>query len=323
LNTIFTEHPNALLLGEDVLDPYGGAFKVTAGLSTKFPDRVLTTPISEAAITGLGAGLALRGYIPIVEIMFSDFLTLCADQIVNHASKFPLMYPNTHCPLILRTPIGGGRGYGPTHSQSLEKMFMGIPGLKILAPSVFHNPGETLRKVVIKEKGPVLFLEHKLLYSEKIQVNTSNIQLETLSAQDGYGVAVVRNYHQGNPDVCLIGYGGFSRDVSSLLLELAAEEIRVVVAIPECIDPPPIEILVRLASEAKRVVIVDEANEGFNWSTGVAALMYEKLWGVLEAPIKIVSSEREAIPTSQALELGMLLNKTKIEAALLETISWA
>ena len=108
LKSLFEHDSRVILIGEDVLDPYGGAFKVTAGLSTLYPNRVFTTPISEASITGLGAGLALRGYLPIVEIMFGDFLTLCADQIVNHAAKFPLMYKNVSCPLIIRTPMGGG-----------------------------------------------------------------------------------------------------------------------------------------------------------------------------------------------------------------------
>ena len=112
------------LIGEDMLDPYGGAFKVTKGVSSKFPERVITTPISESAIIGLGTGMAMRGMLPVVEIMFGDFLTLCTDQIVNSATKFPLMYKDrVAVPLVIRTPMGGGRGYGPTHSQSLEKMF--------------------------------------------------------------------------------------------------------------------------------------------------------------------------------------------------------
>jgi pyruvate/2-oxoglutarate/acetoin dehydrogenase E1 component len=129
------------ILGEDILDPYGGAFKVSRGLSTKYPDRVLTTPISEAAIVGLASGMALKGLLPIVEIMFGDFVTLAADQLVNHAAKFRWMYNDqVRVPLVVRTPMGGRRGYGPTHSQSLEKMFMGIPGLKVVAPNTLGDP---------------------------------------------------------------------------------------------------------------------------------------------------------------------------------------
>lgn len=227
LKWLFESDPRVMLLGEDVLDPYGGAFKVTSGLSTLYPDRVLTTPISEAAITGVGAGLALRGYVPIIEIMFGDFLTLCADQLVNHAAKFPLMYPNVSCPLIVRTPMGAGRGYGPTHSQSIEKMFLGLPGLKIVAPSHFHAPGQTLQKVVQREKGPVIFIERKLLYGERLQDATSGLVFEVMQDEAGYEVTVVRNYTMGDADVTLIGYGGATRHLPDLLRELAAEEIRV------------------------------------------------------------------------------------------------
>ena len=129
------------MLGEDILDPYGGAFKVTRGLSTDFPTRVRTTPISEAAIAGVSAGLALAGFRPIAEIMFGDFLALCFDQIANHISKYGAMYDGAAtCPVVIRTPSGGGRGYGPTHSQSLEKHFLGIPHLRVVAGSLWHDP---------------------------------------------------------------------------------------------------------------------------------------------------------------------------------------
>ena len=312
-----------MLLGEDVLDPYGGAFKVTAGLSTLYPDRVLTTPISEAAITGVGAGLALRGYVPIIEIMFGDFLTLCADQIVNHATKFPLMFPNVDCPLIIRAPMGGGRGYGPTHSQSLEKMFLGVPGLKIVAPSHFHVPGKTLRRVVANEHGPVIFIEHKQLYSEKLQGSVPDLHLDLVSDEAGYDVAVVRNYQRGEPDVGVIAYGGATRQLPKLLREMAVEEIRVIVIIPECIDPIPRKLLSHYASESNRIVVVDEGHDGFTWAAGVASLLYEDLWGKLHAPIRIVASDRTIIPSSSAQEAEMLISKEKIEAAIVEIISWA
>jgi acetoin:2,6-dichlorophenolindophenol oxidoreductase subunit beta len=108
-----------VLIGEDLLDPYGGAFKVTRGLSSAFPDRVLSTPISEAGMVGVATGMAMRGLRPVVEIMFGDFVTLVADQIINHATKFSWMYNDqVKVPLVIRTPMGGRRGYGPTHSQS-------------------------------------------------------------------------------------------------------------------------------------------------------------------------------------------------------------
>ncbi len=130
LRQALTQDERVLLLGEDILDPYGGAFKVTRGLSEAFPERVLTTPISEAGFTGVATGMALRGLRPVVEIMFGDFVTLIADQLINHAAKFRWMYNDqVSVPLVVRTPMGGRRGYGPTHSQTLEKLFLGVPGL--------------------------------------------------------------------------------------------------------------------------------------------------------------------------------------------------
>lgn len=323
LSTLFSSDPRVILLGEDVLDPYGGAFKVSAGLSTQFPDRVLTTPISEAGITGVAAGLALRGVVPLVEIMFGDFLTLCADQIVNHASKFTQMYADVRCPLIVRTPMGGGRGYGPTHSQSLEKMFLGIPGLKIIAPSHFHQPGQTLQRVVAKESGPVIFIEHKLLYREMLQTASQELGVSMETDETGYQTAVVRNYRAGTPDVCLIGYGGVSRFLPALLKRLAVEEIRVLVLLPESVDPLPLETLARFAAEAGRIVIAEESHDEFTWASSAASRLYEALWGRMQCPIKIVASDRSIIPTSFDQEAEMLISDTKIENAILEVLSWA
>ncbi|TFH34461.1 MAG: alpha-ketoacid dehydrogenase subunit beta, partial [Anaerolineales bacterium] len=157
------------LLGEDILDPYGGAFKVVQGLSTDFPERVLTTPVSEAGIVGVGVGMALRGLRPVVEIMFGDFLTLAADQLINHAAKFRWMSNDkVRVPLVVRTPMGGYRGYGPTHSQTLEKHFFGTPGLRVVAVNTLVNPQTIIARVVLEEDDPVLFVEHKLLYPQAL-----------------------------------------------------------------------------------------------------------------------------------------------------------
>jgi len=163
LHELMAEEERVFVIGEDILDPYGGAFKVTKGLSSAYPDRVLSTPVSEASITGFATGMALRGLRPILEIMFGDFITLCADQIVNGASKFSWIYnEQVEVPLVIRTPMGGRRGYGPTHSQTLEALFLGTPGLTIVAPSHLHSPGGLLRRAVLGGKGPVLFVENKL-----------------------------------------------------------------------------------------------------------------------------------------------------------------
>ena len=170
LNKKLDQEKSVILLGEDICDPYGGAFKVTKGLSTKYPNQVINTPISEHALVGVAAGLAMRGLSPVLEIMFGDFLTLCADQIINHVAKFFWMYNGkVKVPMVIRTPMGGRKGYGPTHSQTLEKIYLGIPGIEIIAPSNFHDPGELLIKSIDYGK-PVLFIEHKFLYPRELTI---------------------------------------------------------------------------------------------------------------------------------------------------------
>jgi 2-oxoisovalerate dehydrogenase E1 component len=164
--------PSLMLLGEDVEGPYGGAFKVTRDLSQIFPGRVRNTPISEAAVVGMGCGLALRGYKAVVEIMFGDFLTLTLDQLLQHACKFRAMFNDrVRVPLVVRTPMGGRRGYGPTHSQSIEKHFLGIPGLEILAVNNRFSPRELYETLLPGLENPALVIENKSEYSQLLRTD--------------------------------------------------------------------------------------------------------------------------------------------------------
>lgn len=312
LSNIFETIPEVMLLGEDVSDPYGGAFKVSAGLSSKYPDRVLSTPISEASIIGLSTGLALRGMIPIAEIMFGDFLTLCADQIINHSTKFNRMYNNqVNVPIVIRTPMGGGRGYGPTHSQSLEKYFLGIPFLKVIAPSHFHNPGEILHYTVKEETQPVLFIEHKLLYPLILTENNITFNYDLL----GYPTAIYINFDETNykPDLTIIGYGGTSRIIAVLMEEMKEEEIRISAVFPSSIKPLPLQIIIDESKKTGKIVLIEEGTEGFNWGSEVSAILYEKLWGDLKCPIQRLSSANDIIPTSFEMEDKMLISKDIIK----------
>jgi len=155
---------DAYLIGEDVVDPYGGAFKVSKGLSRRFPTQVIASPISEAAIVGYGIGRAIKGHPGLVEIMFGDFLTLAFDQIINQGLKVQEMYgQKIKLPLVIRFPTGGYRGYGPTHSQSLESVFLAFPELPVICPSVFDDPGFCLKRL-FELNRICLFAEHKMLY---------------------------------------------------------------------------------------------------------------------------------------------------------------
>jgi pyruvate/2-oxoglutarate/acetoin dehydrogenase E1 component len=220
-----------VVLGEDLLDPYGGAFKVTKGLSTRFPDRVLTTPISEAAIVGLANGMAMRGMRPIAEIMFGDFLMLAGDQLVNHAAKFRWMGNDQFpVPLVVRAPMGGRRGYGPTHSQCLEKHFLGVPGLWVVAPHLLGDPGALLRQATLECDDPVLFIESKACYGKPLETDLSGLNRETF-ADEAAPFPTTLLQHAGAADGLLCCYGGMTsfcldavrqlRDQEGLCLDLA------------------------------------------------------------------------------------------------------
>ncbi|MCJ7678899.1 MAG: hypothetical protein MUO35_14385, partial [Anaerolineales bacterium] len=208
LRSCLADSADVRLLGEDILDPYGGAFKVTRGLSSEFPDRVITTPVSEAGIVGVGVGMALRGLRPVVEIMFGDFVLLAADQLVNHAAKLRWMTGDeVRVPLVVRTPMGGGRGYGPTHSQSLEKHLLGAPGLRSVAATALGDAGALLRTSVLADDDPVLFIEHKLLYGSALLPAGVGADFEIQASEDRYPVYRVRVAGAPGPSVTLASYG--------------------------------------------------------------------------------------------------------------------
>ncbi|MBE2271025.1 MAG: alpha-ketoacid dehydrogenase subunit beta [Anaerolinea sp.] len=312
------------VLGEDILDPYGGAFKVTQGASTTAPDRVMTTPISEAAIVGVGVGMALRGLRPIVEIMFGDFVTLGADQLINYASKLPPMFNGKAAvPLVVRTPMGGRRGYGPTHSQSLEKLFFGVPHLSILAPSQYHDPGALLTAAVQHDGEVTLFIEHKLLYPARLHTQSGDgIYVTNAPGTDPrFPTKIVRNYVQGTPDVAIIGYGGASLIVHPLLAQLADEEIRVAAVFPAQVQPLPAADLIAAAREAKRVIVVEEGTRAFGWGAEVAATLNHALWGQLEAPVARVAALDTIIPATRPLEDLVLPSTRDVEQAVYEVLA--
>jgi len=312
---------DVVIFGEDIMDPYGGAFKVTRGLQRDFPHRVLTTPISEAALTGLANGMALRGLRPILEIMFGDFTALCADQILNHTSKFRIMYNDqVKVPMTIRTPMGGGRGYGPTHSQCIEKLFFGIPDLRIVAPSIFYEPGKLLKQAV-SDDMPVLFVEHKLLYPvELMTAGGSGTKVEHVPHILGYPISLLRNYASGKPDVCLITYGGVSRFVPSILGHLADEEIKVVACVPSLIKPLPTKLMCEIVAEASRVVIAEEGTGQWGWGAELAARLHESLFHKLCKPVRRIAALQTIIPASKTLELTVLPTAENIEHALLEMV---
>jgi pyruvate/2-oxoglutarate/acetoin dehydrogenase E1 component len=316
LHNVMEKDASVYVLGEDILDPYGGAFKVTRGLSTKFPGRVLTTPISEAAIIGVANGMALRGLRPVAEIMFGDFLTLSADQLVNHAAKFRWMYNNNVLvPLVVRTPMGGRRGYGPTHSQSLEKMFLGIPGLKVVAPNTLGNPGRLLEEA-INDDDPVLFVEHKLLYTCRLLESGKGDLIDFEYKQSGqtYPNYILR-YPDRIPQFTIATYGYNFELARAVILNLLMEyEIFAEIVLFSQLSPFDLDLLFDSLQRTRRLMTIEEGTLALGWGAEVVAQAVEAINGLL---VRRVAALDFPVANTRALEDVILPSQEFImEAAL-------
>lgn len=296
--------PTVVVFGEDLVDPYGGAFKVTKGLSTRFPDRVLSTPISESAIIGMAGGMAMRGLKPVVEIMFGDFLTLGMDQLVNHITKYKWMYNDkVSVPVVIRTPMGGGRGYGPTHSQSIEKLFMGIPGLRMLAVNRLANPGEILKKA-INGNDPVLFIENKILYPQALHDTTGSSFMDgnIQSSEWTYPTHTISWNNFDDADATLVVYGGASEMALQAAYSLMIEEELVIdVVIPTQIKPIHIHPIAEAVRRSKCLFVLEEGTADFGWGKEVIYQTQKELSGIsIEA--HSIGAENAPIGSSKSLE---------------------
>jgi 2-oxoisovalerate dehydrogenase E1 component len=317
LRELLRDEPRTILLGEDLHDPYGGAFKVTAGLSTEYPGRVISTPISEAGLVGAGIGLALAGYRPVVEIMFADFVTLCMDQLFNHAVKFPGMYPDTEVPLVVRTPSGGGRGYGPTHSQCPENLLAAVPGLTVVVPSHRHPVGAMLKSAVLEWPNPTVFLEHKLLYGE--QARTGAYVHLTHDADDhGLELFPTMVRETDAPDVTLVTYGGMLPLVEQVADELAAEELNVEIVAPALVNPVPAHQLRNHLANREAVVVVEEAYSETGFGAAVGALLLE---AGFRGRFSRVAPPPVPIPAARTLESRILPARSHLLDAILRTLA--
>lgn len=277
LGTLMQEHTDVHVLGEDLLDPYGGAFKVTNGLSTRFPERVWTTPVSEAAIVGAANGLALSGLRPVVEIMFGDFSTLIVDQLVNHAAKFTRMYGgDVSCPVIVRTPMGGRRGYGPTHSQSLEKIFLGVPGLTVVAADPVHDPALIWQRMY-ELAAPCLYVENKALYGTPLPLIES-AQLGSFRLTAGRGFFPTTQLSLGDSaDAVLICYGEMTMHAIAAARQLFEEHEWIVdVVVPSCLAPLDLDDLVAAMGSARAIVVVEEGTRRNGFGAEVIAALSDR-----------------------------------------------
>jgi pyruvate/2-oxoglutarate/acetoin dehydrogenase E1 component len=306
LRTCLEESDRVYVIGEDVLDPYGGAFKVTRGLSTDYPEHVITTPVSEAGIVGVGVGMALRGLFPVIEIMFGDFISLTVDQLINHAAKFRWMSNDqVRVPLVVRTPMGGRRGYGPTHSQSMEKHLLGAPGLRVVAATALGDAGDLLRKAVLEDEDPVLFLEHKALYAKQIIAHDELSDFEVDVSADHYPTYRLRIAGAPAPVITLAAYGYSAELAREAVKRLAYEhEIFSDLIVPTQLSPFELGDLISAVRQTNRLLTVEEGTMTLGWGAEVIARALEELGAGFQA--KRVAAGDMPVPAAGLLEKAVL-----------------
>jgi pyruvate dehydrogenase E1 component beta subunit len=318
LHRLFDTDPRAFLVGEDIADPYGGAFKITRGLSTRHPDRVLTSPLSEGGIVGLGAGLALMGDTPIVEIMFGDFIALAFDQLLNFASKSVSMYGRTiPMRMVVRCPSGGNRGYGPTHSQSLHKHFVGVPRLSLYELSPLHDNTDVFTAMLARGE-PCVFFEDKVLYTRPMYADGVVDGMFRYEFVHGTDTARVYAVDEA-PDWTVIAPGGLTERVVSAARSLLIERETVCeILVPSRLYPFDLAPLEPLLARTGGICVVEDGTADGSWGEHLAQRIHSGLWGRLRRPVLLVSSARNIIPTAPHLERRIVVQDSTIHQALAE-----
>ncbi|MDX1422569.1 MAG: pyruvate dehydrogenase complex E1 component subunit beta [Kiloniellales bacterium] len=295
--------PKVLLMGEDVAAP-GGIFKITQGLLDEFgPERVRDTPISETAFVGAALGLAVTGYRPVVELMFSDFLGVCFDQIVNSIAKHRFMSGGSMAvPLVIRMIGGGGVRFGAQHSQTGESWLLPIAGLKIVAAS---SPAEAhgLLKAAIRDDNPVVVIEHKGLLGEKGPVREGDAGLASLE-----GPSVVR---PGNAATIVASLAMVPRALAAAEI-LAGEGVETEVIDLRVLRPMNVDPIAESLTRTGRLVTVEEQHRLGGWGAQVVAELVEQGPGVFKAPPRRITLPEHPLPFSPPLEDAALPNAERI-----------
>lgn len=283
---------DVFILGEDI-GVYGGSFGVTKGMIEEFgPERVRDTPISEAGIAGAAVGSALTGMRPILDLQFSDFITIAMDQIVNQAAKIRYMYGGKgKVPMVVRTPGGSGTGAAAQHSQSLEAWTAHIPGLKVVQPSTAYD-AKGLMKAAIDDDNPVIFYEHKLLYKTSSYVPENRFSIPL-------GVADVKR--QGT-DVTIVATSIMVHKALEAAQLLAKEGISVEVVDPRTLVPLDEETIIQSVTKTGRLIVVHEAVKRGGYGGEIASVVAEKAFYQLKAPIKRLGGVEAPIPYNPILE---------------------
>ena len=284
--------PRVFVIGEDVAEA-GTAFKVLTGLVQEFgPSRVIDSPISEAAITGLGVGAAMTGMLPVVDIMFGDFIGLAMDQIANQAAKVHYMSGGKlNVPLVVRTTLGATRRSAAQHSQSLHAWVSHVPGLKVALPSTPYD-AKGLLKTAIRDENPVIFFEDKMMYQFKGQVPEEDYTIP-------FGVADIK---RAGTDITIVATS------SMVQVALGAAELLEALGISaEVIDPrttAPLDkgTFIESARKTSRAIVVDEGYERYGVTAEIASVIADGAFYYLDAPVKRMGAMDVPVPFSPVLE---------------------
>lgn len=313
---------SVFIMGEDVAggagapgenDAWGGVLGVTKGLYDQFPGRVLDTPLSEIGYVGAAVGAATCGVRPVCELMFVDFAGCCLDQILNQAAKFRYMFGGkASTPLVIRTMVGAGLRAAAQHSQMLTSLWTHIPGLKVVCPSSPYDAKGLLIQA-IRDNDPVIFCEHKLLYSMQGEVPE---ELYTIP----FGEA---NFLRDGKDVTLVSYGRMVNTAMDAARSLAGRGIDCEVIDLRTTSPMDEDSILESVEKTGRLVVIDEANPRCSMATDVSALVAQKAFGELKAPIEMVTAPHTPVPFSDSLEDLYIPDAAKIEQAVLNVIEWS
>jgi pyruvate dehydrogenase E1 component beta subunit len=301
---------SVFLMGEDV-GVFQGAFKVSEGLLEEFGEkRVRDTPISENTIVGMGVGAAMAGLRPIVEIMTVNFALLAMDQVINSAAHIHYMFGGqAKVPLVVRFPQGGGHQLGPTHSHTMEAMFLHVPGLLVAVPSTPAD-AKGLLKAAIRDDNPVIYIEHESLYGMRGDVPDNGAPMR-------FGEAAIR---REGTDVTVVGISRMAVTAERAAEKLAAEEdVEAEVIDPRTLRPLDLDTILESVRKTNRLVVVEEGWPHGGVGANIAALVQEQAFDDLDAPVQRVTGADVPMPYSKALEQAAIPHEEHVVKAVLAT----
>ncbi len=302
---------NVFIMGEDV-GVLGGNFKATVGLYEKYGDlRVKDTPISEAGFVGMGVGAALVGMRPVIELMFGDFIMVAMDQICNQAAKITYMSGGqAQVPLVIRTPIGGGRSSAAQHSQSFHAWMAHCPGIKVVMPST-ASEARGLLKTAIRDNNPVIFFEHKMLYTVKFDVE------EDADYTIPFGKA--RMVTEGD-QLTVVATSMMVIKAEKVIRKLNAEGYSIELIDPRTIVPFDYDAVINSVKKTGKLLIIDEGHESFGISGEIAIRVMEEAFYDLDAPVARMGTADVPLPFSPALEFPLIPGEKDIKEQILKMI---